>query len=160
MGFDGYKLLNSSEAAKLLAISAAHLLQLSTHGEISYVNVGVGKREIRRYRESDIQRFVDNRTLISPMRHSTRAPLEITDEDLFKAAKIVARDRKRRQWQLADAAISAKRTQEREAREAWLKKCEKEADAIRYRLFLEGIYGKGKVPPERLNTLNLEGAKK
>lgn len=85
--WDTLQLLTPAEAAKLLAISTIHLRDLSTHGDISYVNVGVGKpRETRRYRLTDIQRFTQDRTLISPIRRSTRAPLEITDEDLLKAA--------------------------------------------------------------------------
>ncbi|MCV9997302.1 helix-turn-helix domain-containing protein [Pararhizobium sp. YC-54] len=94
MNLDALQLLTPAEAAKLLAISTIHLHDLAIHGDISYVNVGAGKkRETRRYRLTDIQRFEQDRTLISPIRRSTRAPLEITDEDLLKAAKIVARDR-------------------------------------------------------------------
>lgn len=61
---------------------------------------------------------------------------------------------------MADTAMRLRHGREREAREAWLKKCEREADVIRYRLFLENIYGKGKIPPDRLNMDATEAVEK
>lgn len=146
-----YQLLRPAEAAKILAIDVQHLHSLATHGDIRYVNIGTGaKRETRRFRAQDVQAFVEERNRTGHVRWSTRPPIEITDADLLAAAKVVARDRKRREREKEQEAFVAKRREQREAREAWLKQCEDEATAIRERLFLESIYGKGKVPQERL----------
>lgn len=149
-GLASYQLLSPAEAAKILAITVQHLHSLATHGEIRYVNVGTGaKRETRRYRAQDLQAFVEERTRTGNVRWSTRPPIEITEADLLAAA--FARDRKRRERDLEHAALEEKRRKQREARQLWLKQCEDEATAIRERLFLESIYGRGKVPQGRLN---------
>lgn len=146
-----YHLLRPAEAAKILAIDVQHLHSLATHGEIRYVNIGIGaKRETRRFRAQDVQAFVEERTRTGHVRWSTRPPIEITDADLLTAAKLVARDRKRREREQERAAFDEERRKQREARSAWLKQCEDEATVIRERLWLESIYGKGKVPQEKL----------
>ncbi|WP_034884903.1 helix-turn-helix domain-containing protein [Ensifer aridi] len=144
-GLASYQLLRPAEAAKILGVSVQHLHALTIHGEIRYVNVGAGaKREVRRYRAQDVQAFVEERTRTGNVRWSTRPPLEITDADLLAAAKVVARDRKRREREKEQEAFQAKRREQREARVAWLKQCEDEATAIRERLWRESLQGKRK----------------
>jgi hypothetical protein len=146
-----FQLLRPSAAAELLAISTAQLHALALHGDISYVNVGIGgKRESRRYRLADIQAFIDSRTATGNVKWSKRQPLETTDQDVLKAAKIVARDRKRKERDIQQAAFQEARRQKREASEARRKEYEKEATLIRERLYLEKIFGKGKVPTSML----------
>ncbi len=140
-----FQLLTAAQAAKLLAISAPKLRDLATHGDIRYVNIGLGrKRELRRYRLQDIQDFVDRRTLTGTVKWSTRAPIEVTDADLLAAAKVIARDRKRREREKEWAALQEKREKQRQETEAWLKKCEDEAVVIHERLWLQSLRTKGK----------------
>lgn len=146
-----FQLLTPAAAAKLLAITPNQFHNLAIHGDINYVNIGIGrKRETRRYRLQDIEGFLQSRALTGIVKWSTRPPLEITDEDLLKAAKVVARDRRRRERDLEQKALEEKWRKRREEREAWLKKCEEEAVAIRERVILESINSKGKVPAHKL----------
>ncbi|WP_455918738.1 hypothetical protein [Ensifer canadensis] len=150
--FAQYQMLRPADAAKVLAITVTQLHSLAAHGEIRYVNVGTGvKRETRRYRAHDIQTFVEERTRTGTVKWSTRPPIEITKSDLFAAAKVIARDRKRREREKEWAALQTKRQKQRQETEAWLKQCEEEAMIIRERLALESIYGKGNVPPHMLS---------
>lgn len=140
-----YQLFTPAEVAKILAITVTHLHALATHGEIRYVNIGTGaKRETRRYRAQDVQEFVEERTRTGNVRWSTRPPIEITDADLFAAAKVVARDRKQREREQERAALEEQWKKQREARAAWLKQCEDEATVIRERLWRESLQGKRK----------------
>lgn len=140
-----YQLLRPAEAANILAIDVQHLHSLATHGEIRYVNIGIGaKRETRRFRAQDVQEFVEERTRTGNVRWSTRPPIEITDADLLAAAKVVARDRKRRKREQERAAFDEQRRKQREARAAWLKQCEDEATVIRERLWRESLHCKRK----------------
>lgn len=138
--FQPFQLLTTAQAAKLLGITAAKLRDLATHGDIRYVNTGLGReRELRRYRLQDIQDFVENRTLTGKVERSTRPQVEITDADLLAAAKVIARDRKRREQEKEWAALQEKREKQRQEREAWLKKCEEEALVISERLWLQSL---------------------
>lgn len=143
-----FQLLTAAQAAKLLAISAAKLRDLATHGDIRYVNIGLGrKRELRRYRLQDIQDFVEGRTLTGTVKWSPRAPIEVTDADLLAAAKAIARDRKRGEREKEWAVLQEKREKQRQETEAWLKKCEDEAVVISERLWLQSRkVRKGKRP--------------
>ncbi len=135
-----FQLLTAVQAAKLLAISSAKLRDLATHGDIRYVNIGLGrKRELRRYRLQDIQDFVDRRTLTGTVKWSTRAPIEVTDADLLAAAKVIARDRKRQAREKEWAVLQEKREKQRQETEAWLKKCEHEAVVISERLWRQSL---------------------
>jgi excisionase family DNA binding protein len=63
VSFNALQLLTPAEAAKLLAISDRQLRELSAHGDIPFVNIGLGlKRETRRYRPDDIKAFIEART--------------------------------------------------------------------------------------------------
>lgn len=144
-GLASYQLLRPAEVAKILGVSAQHLHALAIHGEIRYVNIGAGaKREVRRYRVQDVQAFVEERTRTGNVQWSTRPPIEVTDADLLAAAKVVARERKRKERARAHDALQAKWNEQRKAREAWLKQCEDEATAIRERLWRESLQGKRK----------------
>jgi hypothetical protein len=145
-----FQLLTLKEASKLLGVSTVHLRALSVHGEISYVNVGLGEREIRRYRLSDVKNFIAARTRTDTVKWSTRPPLEVTDDDLKKAARMIARDRRKRERAKEQAEFQEHRRLQREAQEKRRKAFEEEALHIRQRLWLETIYGKGKVPPHML----------
>lgn len=140
-----FQLLTPAAAAKLLAITPHQLHGLALHGDISYVNVGLGgKRETRRFRLQDIDGFLQSRKLTGTVKWSTRPPLEVTDEDLLKAAKVVARDRRRRDRELAQAALNEKRREQRHAAEARRKLWEEQAVVIRERLFLKSLEKTGR----------------
>lgn len=60
---ESLQLLTPARAAKLLAVSDRQLRDLSAHGDIPFVNIGLGaKRETRRYRPDDIRAFIEART--------------------------------------------------------------------------------------------------
>lgn len=139
-GYRPLQLLTAKQAAKLLAISTEQLSSLAVHGDISYINVSVGaKREIRRYRESDVRAFIEDRKRTGKVAYSIRPALEILDVDIAKAAKIVARERKRKQRDAERAILNEEHRLKREAYDAWIKKCEEEAFRIRERKFLESL---------------------
>jgi excisionase family DNA binding protein len=59
---DNHRLLTPEQAALRLSITEDQLGALTHGGEISYINVGRGKkRPRRRYAEEDIQEFLERR---------------------------------------------------------------------------------------------------
>lgn len=94
-----------------------------------------------------IEGFLQARTLTGTVKWSTTPLLQITDEDFLKAAKVVARDRRRRERDLEQKALEEKWRKRREEREAWLKKCEEEAVIVRERLFLESSMARARCRP-------------
>lgn len=73
-GIETVPLLRPSEAAELLAISDRQLRDLTAHGDLPFVGIGVGlKRETRRYRPDDIKAFIEAR-----LKTATPQPTSIT----------------------------------------------------------------------------------
>jgi hypothetical protein len=67
-------LLTPDEAAKELGISGKQLRELSAHGDLPFINVGLGARPARRYEPSDIEAFKAERRTISCPSLSDPAP--------------------------------------------------------------------------------------
>jgi hypothetical protein len=98
-------LLTPGAAAKLLAISVKQLRDLSTAGEIRFVNIGLGnKRPTRRYLPADIEDFIarrrspDNRPTGRPNRGPT-AFYEVVDfkgvREQLRAGRLAAKKKGR-----------------------------------------------------------------
>ncbi|MEX2741063.1 helix-turn-helix domain-containing protein [Rhizobium mongolense] len=115
-------LLTPAAAAKILAISAKQLHDLTVAGEIHFVNIGLGnKRPTRRYLPADIDEFIARRrTTVAPPARGKRSPsfapatYEIVDfrktlTDLRAARQKATEDRQRRRKEDA-LSINANRS--------------------------------------------------
>lgn len=57
------QLLKPPEAAKLIGITVAALIQHVRDGELAYINIGRGEKKIRRrFKLADIEAFIQRRT--------------------------------------------------------------------------------------------------
>ena len=62
MGADDLRLLTPREVAEILRVKSQRLLELCRAGELSYIDVGRGRKKIRRmFERQDVEKFIARR---------------------------------------------------------------------------------------------------
>jgi len=77
-------LLSPRNAAALLGVSTKHLLDMSKHGVIAFIDVGLCSRPTRRYRMEDIEAFIAERRTLALSRSSAPPAQKVTGHAAYQ----------------------------------------------------------------------------